>query len=938
MSDKIENPVLLWGDLGPDVYRLSQIYDPRNDRYVVTQDTKALKDKTYYQRLELILTNDEHVVIDPTTKVPRDYYERITTDEVVTYRKVDLSKYPADVNPKSQKWFQSTGGKIYVFVQLDLAEGTPIPSGEDLVYEVNPDPKDLSGKFVPAVDSPVVVDDVDCDYKRDNGYKTRQLLFVKSVDRALNVTFAPLAFGQDTEETPRAVDYGNEKFMLYFDRRVDRDKNIILTPDRKLLQYGLNTYGYWLKRKGEVISSNLPTIQVENEAFIPYTRAVAKRVTLTEENYEFCKGSYLDFVLENGMQRMLLLSEDDVAFLPTLDQHFRSGVLYYKEDGSLLSGGVDYRVNENIHYWEKNHETHVVQQQKTIVIGKTAFAHKNPADTVSNVYVPNRCYLRRGLSISDGEPITMEVFEFNFEEYSVNQIMSVELIAREASALDVSDVSTRQIVSFDVDLNGRSTSSDIWYLQQGADLNDLQIIPTIRFDDGSNLVVPVDGQSCFRYGFENIKTNIPGREFPVLFKFFPHKSIKVDWQRFGYVPTNDFLVCRKIVKIINGLENQIRKISLIPSWNPVERDIDGRHMKIGYDFNFLVYKYDYLPPRMVRSCDWRVGGHGEALYSQPMFNRTRDTYVENKQYYMRENSGNFLPIDTTSYYSARMKVVDAEARETEAAGRPIVFFERESVPVINLRNIRYLDDTGTEKDIGWEEAGTKNYGKVHHAHLAVNVVSGDQSASSVYTQRVAFRLQDMRVAVLRDKWRIGDDCSGYDKEQLPYGNPTNRPYMLYSSNEVDVPTEDGSTEKKVTHTFQLDPDSGFKTVNDFLEAFYYNAILGADMTIDHTKWMRPTHFYLRSIAHPESVSKFVPIHDTDGIYNAIVLDDPGEAIRDIAGGIPDMLIDEHTGDGVAIYGTIVVEFVHYDEASNTYKSLYGVPVETKLYDWVHGAS
>ena len=60
-SETTENPVMLWGDMGPDVYKLSQIYDPRNDKYVTTQDDKIVPGKDYYERLSLILTSDENV-------------------------------------------------------------------------------------------------------------------------------------------------------------------------------------------------------------------------------------------------------------------------------------------------------------------------------------------------------------------------------------------------------------------------------------------------------------------------------------------------------------------------------------------------------------------------------------------------------------------------------------------------------------------------------------------------------------------------------------------------------------------------------------------------------------------------------------------------------------------------------------------------------------
>ena len=105
-SEHLENPVMLWGDMGPDVYQLSQIYDPRNDRYVLTQDTAVVADKTYYKRLSLILTNDE-------TLQNRNYYKEVPsqTGGVSTFALVtDQEKAEPNVNPREKKWYLLSSG------------------------------------------------------------------------------------------------------------------------------------------------------------------------------------------------------------------------------------------------------------------------------------------------------------------------------------------------------------------------------------------------------------------------------------------------------------------------------------------------------------------------------------------------------------------------------------------------------------------------------------------------------------------------------------------------------------------------------------------------------------------------------------------------------------------------------------------------------------
>ena len=130
-SETTENPVMLWGDMGPDVYKLSQIYDPRNDKYVATQDTSVREGKDYYERRSLILTSDENV------HTGRKYYTRnVDADGKVSFvyidnisekiHEIDPSKNIYTFNPSQNDWYQDSGGKI-----IEVKRHTP-----DWYYEV----------------------------------------------------------------------------------------------------------------------------------------------------------------------------------------------------------------------------------------------------------------------------------------------------------------------------------------------------------------------------------------------------------------------------------------------------------------------------------------------------------------------------------------------------------------------------------------------------------------------------------------------------------------------------------------------------------------------------------------------------------------------------------------------------------------------------------
>lgn len=985
-SETTENPVMLWGDMGPDVYKLSQIYDPRNDKYVATQDTSVREGKDYYERRSLILTSDENV------HTGRKYYTRnVDADGKVSFvyidnisekiHEIDPSKNIYTFNPSQNDWYQDSGGKIIVFSKVTTFPPRSNPLANKW-YEVNEDSVDTCGKYIPAVDSLVVVDEVECYYKTENNYKTRMLLTVKSVDEAFNVTFATVVFGSETEETVRAIDYGNEKFMLFFDRKgtgvvtyvpatteelhddnitkyvknvdgsytavttLDQEdvtyyvrkssgSQVLLTPDRKLLLYGKNTYGYRIKRQGVVISSNIPAIQTGDDAFIPYARAIAKRVKITAENYDTLQstGRYFDVILPNGLQRIMQLPADPTKLIRTCDTVVQGNTYYYKADGTRVSTFdinpwvgrlvIDYENAKGYYLYRPiaKDANNVSKPWSGDLLNRVAYMYDDPAAASGNVFLPERCFLKSNLSIVDGEPLLMEIFMFGHEEVSedgttsrivntnVAQLcMSLTIIAKEATALDSSDITTRQIVKFDVELNGSDTQGDIWYLQQGDDWRSaFDVVPKISFDDGSDLTVPVDGKTCYMYGFEDIKSKLVGSEYQVLFKFFPHKSLNIDWQKVGLTPTKNFITCRKTVKIINNLAYRIRKISLIPAWNQAAQE---------YELYYMIFRNDYVSPPVIKS-------GLSTKYMVSTYQPTEDVYVQaDKNYYYKTNSGQFL--------KATVHTGDSIATIQASLG---TIFENVMQPKTSIQQVSYLNDNDAVSYVGATASGSL-FDVVQRAILAERVYVDGINASSVYTQPIAFKLQNMMIKSEPVKWLIGDDATGYTDETLHYGsrnaytpegiieNALNRPYLVYS---------DG--------TYRVDRASF--SLETFMQAFWTNArppsgTFGEEN--QDTVEFQPTHFFIRAINDESACSEMIPLTEED-YTKAVTMEGGGTATSTIGGAIPVKTSDDIYGQvEVNLMGTVIVEFVHqYPDPENPtkylYKHLYAVPVETRDTAW-----
>jgi len=507
--------------------------------------------------------------------------------------------------------------------------------------------------------------------------------------------------------------------------------------------------------------------------------------------------------------------------------------------------------------------------------------------------------------------VEMEIFMLDADKFA-RLCMSVTLTAKEASALDQTDVTTRQIVKFDVDLNGSSEYGDVWYLQQGEDwAQAFQMLPKVTFDDGSVMKVPVDGKSCFMYGFENITNKLVGKEYQVLFKFYPHHTLNIDWQRLGLTPTKHYVTCRKTVKIINDMSYKIRKISLIPAWN---------HEANIYEFYFMIFRNDYVsPPIIRRNLDTR--------FTVGAYQLSEDITADlTKEYYSKANGGKFVKINGVT-----------SASRPKANG----WYEYILNNKTSLIDISVFND-GSKTVIDTASAGDV-MGVIQHAILAERVFANGINATNVYTQPVAFKLQRMNLPAvtenpLLEKWLIGDDTSRTEIV-LPYGSSVDRdgvsvlrPFVVYDE-------EDG------VHTYHIPKAAvgvagfDYAVIDDvptgsFWEAFWKNAqppngTFGEE-NVETTEF-QPTHFFYRALNDDSIVSQMIPITEFD---TAISLEGGGESAAVIGGLIPTEITDDMYGTGrrLVLHGTCIIEFVHQytdpeDPTKYKYKHLYAVPVE-----------
>ena len=798
------NPVILFGDVGPDTIRLSQIYDPDNDEYALSKDENAVEGKTYYTRTY--------------------------ADKTVTFKEVTNT---SGGHPEAAGW-----------------------------YEKNLGGSRSTGKYVPAEDSLVVVDFMTEDYDEYT------ILIVDSVDEVtLKSTLVPHNCGANGSTSARALRYGNGDYQLYFNQDQTYPERTELVPDRKLMLYGSRYYMYKLVRNGVVISTPRKEQVEAGNGLVPYVTSTGALITLSADPadssyYPNFAGKHFGKVTSSGYASFIVpgvpvVDEEgntEPTFVPTLDGVYKSDKAYWLRDEetntlhrlteqkfqktldtSFKSGKRYYTHMEpttgeyqlftgsrtgspkNLGYYEEvqmdgvgvtlaytagsvigslldcsTHKyTHV---SRTLIESKIdAEIADNPTgwiesfdDNEKNVFYPGACWLKSGFSIQSGETVRMEVYEVMENSTSLRLIMNVVLNVREGDIVTGSAAGSKVITDFDVD-NDPSIKADpnIWKIGVGEAITTVTdgMVPTITFDDGSTRVIPVDDPGLFVYGLENVNTSNMGVEYRILFKYFPAKSPY--FNGVAYYNSNlsrGALTCNKVVKVSEQSDILIRKISIIPAW-----DYEARR----YRFNYLVYDRTFKSPAF-------MGVIGSAT------------------------------------------LTDVAANTAKSVG---------------LDHQMYLDDMGVprQNQVGAEAL----FGFIQHAVLGL-YVNSEKYKNAVYTQALSIQLQEWDKNLTAAKWLIGsyDNEGVYKYDDMPYGNPTVtvRPYIEFNWESYKADPVNNSP-------YQI--GRKFDTADAFLGAFYTKAdppkiaVDEEDNPITNT----PTHFVVRSM---ETRDDYICLRGADG--------------------------------------------------------------------------
>ena len=140
------------------------------------------------------------------------------------------------------------------------------------------------------------------------------------------------------------------------------------------------------------------------------------------------------------------------------------------------------------------------------------------------------------------------------------QIMEVELITKRSTILNDLASSMDVVTGFDVRANQEKPTGE-FILYRGQNKDDLAIFPELEFSTGEKLIVPIDNAVSFMYGWEDIKTDMVGCEYDLLFKYYLTDHLLSTIASGGDVR---FVTATKTIIVENIDQVGYTKISIIP--------------------------------------------------------------------------------------------------------------------------------------------------------------------------------------------------------------------------------------------------------------------------------------------------------------------------------------------------------------------------------------
>jgi len=587
-----KNSVLLFGDYGVEVIKLSQLYDPDMDEYEQCKGGTA-----------------------PSST--QTYFTATCKDRTIEFSEISYAEIMADptmVGP-DERFLDKPNVWTYNEDKANVEHGKYVPAAKTLVVVDDPTPE--YGTY-----TLLVVDSVDDESTLPVDPETGLYIGIPTYKSHLS----PINFTGGVDNLLRAIDYNNDQMMLFVeDITLGSGKQIQkLTPDRKLMLYGQTdahgTLCYTISRLVDGVNTTICTnsyasAHADAEELVNYVAAGAVRTSIkTEGEYDLYVGCLAVYFDETGAKQEVRITEEDKAtLLPELTKCFVRGefITIHRDSENVLN---------NVHLPES---CYLRASEAPLTTGELVdfTVYEKVGDTKRTVLTV-KLTVRAGTPFKNFDRTSGQIVEFNARLGNAQNVSDVWDVAKgtTASGLDI-----RPFIRLDdgteLDI---SAYKGIAYFEYGLEQVNGTVVGT-EFDilfkffpSATNEFKPVNSTMLdTRYIVETAEVPSPTKQYLIrtynsttmsyeyalagdngyLTAFengvtYVYAVNKFGWNAAVNRPSRACMSCRKRVRIVTGTSNTLRKLCVIPVWN---------HATEKYTLKFLPYDESYATPKLIGS-------------------------------------------------------------------------------------------------------------------------------------------------------------------------------------------------------------------------------------------------------------------------------------------------------------------------------------------------
>ena len=568
------NNVLLFGDYGTEIMRLSQLYDPKQDRYQKSTDPRPIEGETYFT---IALRN-----------------------RTIYFTEVDdISAYTKD--------------------------GTSIGEFRDDVTLWKDTGKECqNGYYVPVTQTMVVVD------KATEKWGTYTLLIVDYVDpETYESTLVPVNFTGNVDISVRVIDWNNNILNLFVEPIVlgNEDGRTVykLTPDRKILAYGSGDIRYLIKKRINGIKTIICTDSVTNakqdaEVFIPFDTAAAfvdyhNAQVKDHESFEHLNGETIQYYDEYGIKHQIAVNvERDAggAYTEETEQLYQELLKVYTrgEVIKVFADSEDAMTRVQIPepcYLRSSILPLTPGEEIELEVYET-----RPEEDIYRLITTYRVKVRDAVALDPADLTKAQIVDFNVKLWGtdVSDIWelpqgtdpdTLDLVpflkldnGNEVEVQHLKDLAFYQYGLHQIQKSIKGAEFDVlfkYFPQKAIGVRNSTTLDTryVKTKDTRPYATKLYFVKTGDWEWDLAENNGHPTTFTPGVVYY-NRAQKLSWQSVINRPERDFITCEKRVRIVSANGEEIRKICVIPLW-------DNDHER--WYLRYLVYKSDYLAPKLI---------------------------------------------------------------------------------------------------------------------------------------------------------------------------------------------------------------------------------------------------------------------------------------------------------------------------------------------------